>query len=105
MLDYYSQRRISAQPTLSVTDLVVQRRSLVIHCRFLILDLTGTEFISGNMRASFSLKAETAASIWFEIWGSWIRDNNISIFLGKFKRNFDLFMQFHQKCRFFQANF
>src|SRR6218665_2236972 len=32
-----------------------------------------------------------AASIWFEIWGSWIRVNKISIFPGTFLRNFDFF--------------
>src|SRR6218665_1378862 len=30
-----------------------------------------------------------AASIWFEIWGSWIRVKKISIFPGKFRKNFD----------------
>src|SRR6218665_2850770 len=45
-----------------------------------------------------------AASIWFKIWGSWIRVNKISIFPGKFQKNFDFFRQF-QKFRLFQANF
>jgi len=47
----------------------------------------------------------SAASIWFEIWGSWIRVNKILIFPSKFPRNFEFFRQFHKKCRFFLANF
>src|SRR6218665_2647567 len=31
----------------------------------------------------------TAASIWFEIWGSWIRLKKISISTGKFPKNFN----------------
>src|SRR6218665_2697377 len=52
----------------------------------------------------------TAASIWFEIWGSWIRVKKISISTGKFPKNFDFFRQFYKKTssfagkfRFFQA--
>ena len=30
-----------------------------------------------------------AASIWFEIWGSWIRVKKCQIFPGKFTKNFD----------------
>src|SRR6218665_3688906 len=54
----------------------------------------------------------TAASIWFEIWGSWIRVNKISIFqagskkisvfAGKFSKNFDFFRQIFEKFRFCQ---
>src|SRR6218665_371587 len=57
----------------------------------------------------------TAASIWFEIWGSWIQVNKISIFPGKFQRNFDLSGNFtknfdfprqtFEKFRLFQAIF
>src|SRR6218665_3863172 len=47
----------------------------------------------------------TAASIWFEIWGSWIQVNKILIFPGKFQRNFNFFRQFHKQFQFFQANF
>jgi len=46
-----------------------------------------------------SLKCENpleAASIWFEIWGSWIRVK-MWIFPGKFPKNFDFFTQFHKK--------
>jgi len=42
----------------------------------------------------------TAASIWFEIWESWIRVKK-SIFPDKFPKNFDLFLDnFTQKIRF-----
>ena len=37
--------------------------------------------------------SSATASIWFEIWGSWLRVKKISIF----------FRQFHNKYRFFQA--
>src|SRR6218665_1836317 len=30
-----------------------------------------------------------AASMWFEIWGSWIRVKKILIYPGKFPKNFD----------------
>src|SRR6218665_3980327 len=46
-----------------------------------------------------------AASIWFKIWGSWIQAKIISIFPGKFRRNFDFSRQIFKKFRFFQANF
>ena len=66
-----------------------------------------------------------AASIWFEIWGSWIRVNKISIFQanlrdisifegnftknfvspGKFSKKFDFFRQIFKKFRFYRANF
>src|SRR6218665_2071040 len=46
-----------------------------------------------------------AASIWLEIWGSWIQVNKILNFPGKFPRYFDFFRQFYKKFRFFQANF
>jgi len=49
------------------------------------------------------LRPQSAASIWFEIWGSWIRVNEILIFLGKFPRNFDFFSQF-KKSRFARQN-
>src|SRR6218665_3764608 len=47
----------------------------------------------------------TAASIWFEIWGSWIQVNKISIFPGKLQKNFDFFRQICKKFRLFQAIF
>src|SRR6218665_2127135 len=66
-----------------------------------------------------------AASIWFEIWGSWIRVNKISIFQAnlrdisifegnftknfvspdKYSKNFDFFGQIFEKFRFFRPNF
>src|SRR6218665_2949555 len=46
-----------------------------------------------------------AESIWFKIWGSWIRVKRISIFQGKFPRNFDFFRYFHKRVLFSQANF
>jgi len=46
-----------------------------------------------------------AASIWFEIWGSWIRLKNISIFPGKFSKKFVFQAIPHKKFDFFKANF
>src|SRR6218665_2994275 len=43
----------------------------------------------------------TAASIWFEIWGSWIRVKKISIFRGKFPKNFNFFRQFYKRISSF----
>src|SRR6218665_578425 len=40
------------------------------------------------------------ASIWFEMWGSWIRVKKIDFFPGKFPINFDFLRQFHTKNRF-----
>src|SRR6218665_681198 len=41
----------------------------------------------------------TDISIWFEIWGSWIRVKN-SNFPGKFPENFDFLGNFTKKIRF-----
>src|SRR6218665_3182448 len=46
------------------------------------------------------MSVPSAVSIWFEIWGSWIRVNRISIFPGKFPRNFDFFQAISQKNGF-----
>ena len=51
--------------------------------------------------------ANTEASIWFEIWGSWIWVNKISVFPGKFfkfSKNFDFFQAifkeiYHFPCK------
>src|SRR6218665_1188317 len=42
----------------------------------------------------------SAASIRFEIWGSWVRVKQISIFPGIFLENSDFFRQFHKKYDF-----
>src|SRR6218665_1897212 len=47
----------------------------------------------------------TAASIWFEIWGSWIRVKKISIFTGKFPKNFNFFRQFYKRISSFAGKF
>src|SRR6218665_315636 len=47
----------------------------------------------------------TAASIWFEIWGSWIRVKKISISTGKFPKNFKFSGNFTKEYRVLQANF
>src|SRR6218665_1037220 len=39
----------------------------------------------------------TAASIWFEIWGSWIQVKEISISTGKFPKIFNSFRQFYKR--------
>ena len=57
----------------------------------------------------------SAASIWFEIWGSWTRVKT-SVVLGKFPKNFDSIRHFHkqkidfsgqisEKILFFSGNF
>ena len=38
-----------------------------------------------------------AASIWFEIWGLWIRVQKILIFPGKLTKNFDFSRQFDKR--------
>ena len=57
------------------------------------------DFVYGRMRGIvlgyISLHVLPAASIWFEVWGSWIRVQKISIFPDQFTKEF----------RFFQANF
>ena len=46
-----------------------------------------------------------AASIWFEIWGSWIRVKQISIFPGKSPKNFDFSHAISQKNVNFPGKF
>src|SRR6218665_1754424 len=46
-----------------------------------------------------------AASIWFEIWGSWIRVKQISISTGKFPKNFNFFRQFYKRISSFAGKF
>src|SRR6218665_2276934 len=46
----------------------------------------------------------TAASIWFEIWGSWIRVKK-SISTGKFTKNFNFSVNFTKEYQVLQANF
>src|SRR6218665_152386 len=48
--------------------------------------------------------SEPAASIWFEIWGSWIRVKK-SIFPGKFPKNFDSSRQISEKFSTFPGKF
>src|SRR6218665_1267636 len=47
----------------------------------------------------------TAASIWFEIWGSWIRVKQISISTGKFPKIFNFFRQFYKRISSFAGKF
>ena len=51
------------------------------------------------------IRIATAASIWFEIWGSWIRVKKISISTGKFLKNFNFSGNFTKEYRVLQANF
>src|SRR6218665_1695479 len=44
-------------------------------------------------------------SIWFEIWGSWIRVKKISISPGKFPKNFNFFWQFYKRISSFAGKF
>src|SRR6218665_141570 len=46
-----------------------------------------------------------AASIWLEIWGSWIRVNKISIFPGKCLKNFNFSRQIFAKISIFSGKF
>src|SRR6218665_75340 len=86
------------------------RRQLIIHVREKVLNCMHTLL---NMEPGCDLPGGweglthpfAAASIWFEIWGSWIRVKIISIFPGnftkksifpgKFVKIFDFFMPFH----------
>src|SRR6218665_1914128 len=47
----------------------------------------------------------TAASIWFEFWGSWIRVKKISISTGKFPKNLNFFRQFYKRISSFAGKF
>src|SRR6218665_3989934 len=47
----------------------------------------------------------TAASIWFEICGSWIWVKKISISTGKFRKNFNFFRQFYKRISSFPGKF
>src|SRR6218665_1789409 len=54
---------------------------------------------------SIKRRIATAASIWFEIWGSWIRVKQISISLGKFPKQFKFFRQFYKRISSFAGKF
>src|SRR6218665_3190091 len=43
--------------------------------------------------------------MWFEIWGSWIRVQKISISTGKFPKNFNFFRQFYKRIPSFAGKF
>src|SRR6218665_2531641 len=53
----------------------------------------------------FKRRIATAASIWFEICGSWIRVKKISISTGKFPKNFNFFRQFYKRRSSFAGKF
>src|SRR6218665_2015212 len=61
----------------------------------------------GSMRCHREIKRRiaTAASIWFEIWGSWIRVKKNSISTGKFPKNFNFFRQFYKRISSFAGKF
>ena len=67
---------------------------LSIHVYFLLEGSKSIAKLNGSHGRIFS---SAAASIWFEIWGSWIRVRQISIFPGKFPKNFDFFHAISQK--------
>src|SRR6218665_1367106 len=46
-----------------------------------------------------------AASIWFEIWGSWIRVQKISISSGNLTKQNSIFQANFRKISFFSGNF
>src|SRR6218665_697503 len=54
---------------------------------------------------AFLLSKTTATLIWFKIWGSWIRVKEISIFPGKFLKNFNFSQAILPKNSIFQADF
>ena len=56
------------------------------------------------VRAPIFYSAKSAASIWFEIWGSWIRVKKFR-FSMKISEKFGFFRQPHKKNWFFSANF
>ena len=69
------------------------------------LDLTIVVLAQGTRRTAGGpvypkSKEDAAASIWFEIWAVVHLGQKISIFPGKFQRNFDFFRQIFEKRRF-----
>ena len=53
----------------------------------------------------YTRKFNAAASISFEIWGSWIRVKKFSFFQANFRKILIFSRQFYKKNRFFKANF
>src|SRR6218665_3154355 len=76
-----------------------KKMSIIFHCENLYISASSRATV-GLLRGSLTynfmdvVHCSPAASIWFEIWGSWIRVKKISILQA-----------ISQKLRFFQANF
>src|SRR6218665_1949620 len=58
-----------------------------------------------NEQHALKYMQNPAASIWFEIWGSWIRVKKIRFLKVNFRKISIFVKQFHKKIQFSQANF
>src|SRR6218665_2536476 len=59
----------------------------------------------GRCHREIKRRIATAASIWFESWGSWIRVKKNSISTGKFLKNSNFFRQFYKRISSFAGKF